>query len=87
MKTVAFAAILCAWAGIALADVFVPSPPLPPETWMMSFKDAACRSKADGAYCGTGMNHRVLYRCRAGEIVERQSCAGGCETATLQCKQ
>lgn len=86
-KTVTLAAILCASAGIALADWFVPSPPLPPDTWMMSFRDTPCRTKADGGYCGSGTNYRVFYRCEAGAVVEKQSCAGGCETATLQCKQ
>lgn len=50
------------------------------------FKEAACRGMADGLYCGTGDNRELRFQCTGGQIAFQQSCPGGCDERSLQCR-
>lgn len=51
------------------------------------FKDAACRGKPDGLYCGAGDNRQLRFECTDGQVSLEQPCLGGCDARTLHCRQ
>ncbi|MCK6451510.1 MAG: FAD-binding oxidoreductase [Alphaproteobacteria bacterium] len=79
----------------------IPAPPAPaappPPSGMVieryqveetaAFRQSVCRGRPDGYYCGAGTNRQLLYQCVAGQIANELSCPGGCDSATLSCKQ
>lgn len=66
----------------------VPQPVLPPAPEPdPAFKAAACKGKPDGIYCGVGSNHQQKYQCTNNNLAAQWPCPGGCEQATLECKQ
>lgn len=74
-----------------------PAPAAPPPSGVVieryqieettAFKQSACRGRANGYYCGTGTNRQLLYQCVDGQIANELACPGGCDSATLSCKQ
>lgn len=74
----------------------IPPPSAPPSSGVVierqveettAFRNAACRDRPNGYYCGTGTNRQLMYQCVNGQISNELSCPGGCNPTTMSCAQ